>query len=281
MRVELSEVTLDVEVSGEGPTVLLVHGFPDSKDLWRHQVPALTAAGYQCVVPTLRGFGSSGRPAEGDGGGFEGYHPAKHVGDLLELLAHLEIDGRVHLVGHDWGSGIVQGFAQIAPERVASLSILSVGHMAAIKDAGFEQKQRSWYMILFQFPGVAEDWLSRDDFANLREMATEHPDAEAIVETLRAPGALTAALNIYRAGVPVEVQFGPALPLPPLPGPVLGVWSTGDRFMTEQSMTGTGKHVDGTWRYERVENAGHWLQLDQPERINTLVLDFLAENPIG
>ncbi|MFD7326633.1 alpha/beta fold hydrolase [Streptomyces sp. NPDC059875] len=276
MRVELSEVTLDVEVSGEGPAVLLVHGFPDSHHLWRHQIPALTAAGYRCVAPTLRGFGASGRPE----GGVEAYHPAKHVGDLLELLARLDVD-RAHLVGHDWGSGIVQGLAQVAPDRVASLSILSVGHLASIRDAGFEQKQRSWYMILFQFPGLAEDWLARDDFANLREMLGEHPDADAIVEPLRAPGALTAALNIYRAGLTPEVQFGPALPLPPLPGPVMGVWSTGDRFLTEQSMTGTGKHVDGTWRYERVENAGHWLQLDEPERINTLLLDFLAENPIG
>ncbi|MFJ3586723.1 alpha/beta fold hydrolase [Streptomyces sp. NPDC090127] len=276
MRVELSEVTLDVEDSGDGPAVLLVHGFPDSHHLWRHQVRALTAAGYRCVAPTLRGFGASDRPE----GGFEAYHPARHVGDLFELLARLEID-RVHLVGHDWGSGVVQGFTQAAPERVASLSILSVGHPASIRDAGFEQKQRSWYMILFQFPDLAEDWLARDDFANLREMLGEHPDADAVVEPLRAPGALTAALNIYRAGLPVEAQFGPALPLPPLPGPVLGVWSSGDRFMTEQSMSGTGKHVDGTWRYERVENAGHWLQLDQPERVNTLLLDFLAENPIG
>ncbi|MCT4352307.1 alpha/beta fold hydrolase [Streptomyces sp. Je 1-79] len=276
MRVELSEVTLDVEVSGAGPAVLLVHGFPDSHRLWRHQVPALTAAGYKCVAPTLRGFGGSDRPE----GGAEAYHPGKHVGDLLELLARLEID-RVHLVGHDWGSGMVQGIAQAFPERVASLSILSVGHLASIRDAGWEQKQRSWYMILFQLAGLAEDWLARDDFANLREMLGEHPDADAVVEPLRAPGALTAALGVYRAGLPAEVQFGPPLPLPPLPGPVMGVWSSGDRFLTEQSMTGTGKHVDGTWRYERVEDAGHWLQLDRPDRVNALLLDFLAENPIG
>ncbi|MET9373718.1 alpha/beta fold hydrolase [Streptomyces sp. NPDC002992] len=276
MRVELSEVTLDVEVGGEGPAILLVHGFPDSHHLWRHQVPALTAAGYMCVAPTLRGFGASDRPE----GGAEAYHPAKHAGDLLELLARLGIE-RAHLVGHDWGSGIVQGLAQAVPERVASLSILSVGHLASLRDAGFEQKQLSWYMILFQFPGIAEEWLARDDFANLREMLGEHPDADATVESLRAPGALTAALNIYRAALPPEVQFGPALPLPPLPGPVMGVWSAGDRFLTERSMTGTAKHVDGTWRYERVENAGHWLQLDRPEKINALLLDFLAENPIG
>ncbi|KOG09964.1 alpha/beta hydrolase [Streptomyces viridochromogenes] len=275
MRVQLSEVSLDVEVSGEGPAVLLVHGFPDSHHLWRHQVAALTAAGFQCVTPTLRGFGASDRPE----GGPEAFHPAKHVGDLLELLARLDLD-RVHLVGHDWGSGIVQGLAGVVPDRVRSLSLLSVGHLGSIRAAGWEQKQRSWYMLLFQLAGVAEEWLARDDFANLREMLAEHPDADSVIEPLRAPGTLTAALDIYRAGLPPEVQFGADQPVVPLPMalPVMGLWSTGDRFLTERSMAGTGEFVRGSWRYERVEDAGHWLQLDQPERVNDLLLSFLKEN---
>ncbi|MFB7451998.1 MULTISPECIES: alpha/beta fold hydrolase [unclassified Streptomyces] len=275
MRVELSEVTLDVEVSGEGPAVLLVHGFPDSHHLWRHQVAALNAAGFSTVAPTLRGFGASERPE----GGVEAYHPGKHVGDLIELLAQLDLD-RVHLVGHDWGSGVAQAVTQFFPDRVRSLSILSVGHLASIRSAGWEQKQRSWYMLLFQLAGVAEDWLARDDHAHLRDMLGEHPDAEAVIESLRAPGALTAALNIYRAGLSAEVQFGPEPPAVPLPEtvPVMGVWSTGDRFLTERSMSGTGEYVAGSWRYERVEDAGHWLQLDQPEKVNELLLSFLKEN---
>ncbi|MFD4375331.1 alpha/beta fold hydrolase [Streptomyces sp. NPDC058486] len=274
MRVRLSELSLDVEVSGEGPVVLLLHGFPDSHTLWRHQVPALNAAGFRTVAPTLRGFGGSDRPE----GGPEAYHPGKHVGDLLELLAGLEVD-RFHLVGHDWGSGVAQGLASVAPERVRSLSLLSVGHIGAILDAGWEQKQRSWYMLLFQLAGLAEEWLARDDFARLREMLGEHPDAEAVIEPLRAPGALTAALNIYRSGLPAEVQFGPDLPVPPLPAgvPVMGVWSTGDRFLTERSMERTGERALGPWRYERVEGAGHWLQLDRPEAVNDLLLSFLKE----
>ncbi|MFF0561060.1 alpha/beta fold hydrolase [Streptomyces sp. NPDC004266] len=275
MRVELSEVTLDVEVSGEGPAVLLVHGFPDSHRLWRHQVAALNAAGFRTVAPTLRGFGASGRPE----GGPAAQHPGKHVGDLVELLAELGLD-RVHLVGHDWGSGIAQGLTQFFPDRVQSLSILSVGHLASIRAAGWEQKQRSWYMLLFQLAGLAEDWLARDDFANLREMLGEHPDAEAVIEPLRAPGALTTALDIYRAGIPAEVQFGAEAPAVPLPEsvPVMGVWSTGDRFLTERSMSGTGAYVSGSWRYERVEDAGHWLQLDQPQQVSELLLSFLKEN---
>ncbi|MEU3607451.1 alpha/beta fold hydrolase [Streptomyces sp. NPDC035033] len=274
-RVRLSEVELDVEVSGEGPVVLLLHGFPDSHALWRHQVPALNAAGFRTVAPTLRGFGGSDRPE----GGPEAYHPAKHVGDLLELLARLEVD-RFHLVGHDWGSGVAQGLASVVPERLRSLSLLSVGHLASILAAGWEQKERSWYMLLFQFPGVAEEWLARDDFARLREMLAGHPDAEAVIEGLRAPGALTAALGIYRAGLPTEVQFGAAPPARPLPEgvPVMGVWSAGDRFLTERSMAGTHEHVRGPWRYERLEDAGHWLPLDSPERVNALLLSFLGEH---
>ncbi|MHA4774301.1 alpha/beta fold hydrolase [Streptomyces sp. MSC1_001] len=273
MRVELSEVTLDVEVSGEGPAVLLVHGFPDSHLLWRHQVPALAAAGFRCVVPTLRGFGASDRPE----GGAEAYHPAKHVGDLLELLARLEVD-RFHVVGHDWGSGVAQGIALVAPDRVASATLMSVGNIATILGAGWEQRQRLWHVTMFQQEGLAEEWLSRDDFAHLRDMLGEHPDVEAVLGPLRAPGALTAALNIYRAGLPIEVQLAPPAPLPPLSVPVMGVWSTGDRFLTERQMTATGEHVTGTWRYERVEDAGHWFPLDQPERVNELLLSFLKEN---
>ncbi|MGW4998678.1 alpha/beta fold hydrolase [Streptomyces hydrogenans] len=274
MRVQLSEVGLDVEVSGEGPAVLLLHGFPDSHVLWRHQVPVLNAAGFRTVAPTLRGFGGSDRPE----GGPETYHPAKHIGDLLELLAALDVD-RFHLVGHDWGSGIAQGLASVVPDRVRSLSLLSVGHLASILSAGWEQRQRSWYMLLFQIPGVAEEWLARDDFAGLREMLAGHPDAEAAIEPLRAPGALTAALNIYRSGLPAEVQFGAAPPVVPVPDsiPVMGVWSTGDPFLTERSMSGTHAHVLGRWRYERLEDTGHWLPLERPEAVGDLLLSFLKE----
>ncbi|MER8039440.1 alpha/beta fold hydrolase [Streptomyces hydrogenans] len=274
MRVQLSEVGLDAEVSGEGPAVLLLHGFPDSHVLWRHQVPVLNAAGFRTVAPTLRGFGGSDRPE----GGPEAYHPAKHIGDLLELLAALDVD-RFHVVGHDWGSGIAQGLASVVPDRVRSLSLLSVGHLASILSAGWEQRQRSWYMLLFQIPGVAEEWLARDDFAGLREMLAGHPDAEAAIEPLRAPGALTAALNIYRSGLPAEVQFGAAPPVVPVPDsiPVMGVWSTGDPFLTERSMSGTHAHVLGRWRYERLEDTGHWLPLERPEAVGDLLLSFLKE----
>ncbi|MFD8642054.1 alpha/beta fold hydrolase [Streptomyces zaomyceticus] len=273
MRMQLSEVALDVEVSGAGPAVLLVHGFPDSHRLWRHQIPALNAAGFMTIAPTLRGFGASDRPE----GGPEAYDPARHVGDLLELLARLEVD-RFHLVGHDWGSGLAQGIAQVLPDRVASVTLMSVGSLEAILSAGWEQRQRLWHLSMFQHEGLAEEWLSRDDFARLREMLDDHAEAEAVLEPLRAPGALTAALRIYRAGLPIEVQLAAPPALPPLSVPAMGVWSTGDRFLSERQMVDTGDHVAGPWRYERVEDAGHWFPLDQPDRVNELLLSFLKEN---
>ncbi|MEU9981607.1 alpha/beta fold hydrolase [Streptomyces sp. NPDC050856] len=268
-------MTLEVQDSGTGPAVLLAHGFPDTHTCWRHQVTALNAAGYRTLAPDLRGYGASDRP-EGTGA----YAPERFVADLLELLDRLEL-ARVHLVGHDWGSAVVQQLAMAAPRRVASLSLLSVGHLGGLLKAGLEQRRRSWYILLFQLAGIAEEWLARDDFAHFRETLVGHPDLEEVIGRMREPGALTSALSLYRTGLPPEVLFGPEEPpepLPPLPGPVLGLWSTGDPYLVERSMTGTEKHVDGSWRYERVTDAGHWLQLDTPERVNALLLDFLAEH---
>ncbi|MFG3497172.1 alpha/beta fold hydrolase [Streptomyces sp. NPDC047928] len=190
MRVELDQVTLDVTDSGTGPAVLLVHGFPDTRACWRRQVSALNAAGYRTIAPDLRGFGGSSRPD-----GTAAYNPAHSVSDLLQLLDRLEVE-RVHLVGHDWGSGIVQQLAMAAPDRAASLTLLSVGHLGAMRDAGWEQRRWSWYMLLFQHEGLAEEWLSRDGFARAREFLAEHPDADEVIARLADPAALTAALAI-------------------------------------------------------------------------------------
>ncbi|MEV7005691.1 alpha/beta fold hydrolase [Streptosporangium sp. NPDC051022] len=274
MRVDVNGIGLNVQVSGEGPAVLLVHGYPDTHACWRHQVAALNAAGYRTIAPDLRGFGASDKPA-----GLENYEIERYVGDLFTVLADLGVE-RAHLVGHDWGSALSQILAAIAPERVASLACLSVGHPAALAAAGWRQREKSWYMLLFQFTGVAEQWLSQNDFRNLREMLTEHPDSEEVVERMRDPEALSAGLSIYRTGVRPETMVAPPRDLPPLQVPTLGVWSTGDRFLTEEAMTGTARHVSGSWRYERLEGPGHWMQLEAPDKVNDLLLEHLAAHPV-
>jgi pimeloyl-ACP methyl ester carboxylesterase len=267
MRIEVDGVALEVSTAGTGPAVLLLHGFPDTHRLWRHQVPALHAAGYRTIAPDLRGFGASDRPGS--------YGVGAHVADLLGLLDRLEVPA-AHVVGHDWGAAIGWVLAAHAPDRVRSLTALSVGHPAAFARGGLAQREKSWYMLLFQFEGVAEQWLSDDDFAHLREWSG-HPDADEVVARLASPGALTAALGIYRDSLPPSSLVAPPPSLPAVSVPTLGVWSSGDRFLTEGPMVASGSHVTGPWTYARVEDAGHWMQLEQPDAVNELLVDFLTQ----
>jgi pimeloyl-ACP methyl ester carboxylesterase len=258
----------EFEVTGAGQPVLLLHGFPDSGNLWRHQVPVLAVAGYQLIVPDLRGYGHSAKPADVDAYGL--LHLA---GDVIGILDQLGID-RAHVVGHDWGAALSWLLAAFQPDRVDHLVALSVGHPAAFAAAGLSQREKSWYMLLFQFPGVAERWLSDDDWANFRAWS-QHPDADAAIAELEAGESLTPALNWYRANVPPESLLGPRLELPPVQAPTMGIWSTGDGALTEVQMTDSAENVAGPWRYERLDGPGHWLQLDAPDQVNALLLDFL------
>jgi pimeloyl-ACP methyl ester carboxylesterase len=272
MNVHLGDVTLHVRDSGTGIPVVLLHGWPDTGDLWRHQVPALTAAGYRVLAPDLRGFGRSSKPTD-----LAAYTAPILVADVIALLDALDIR-RAHLVGHDWGAAVTWMTAALAPDRVASMTALSVGHPAAFRSVGWRQREMSWYMLLFQFADIAERWLSADDFRNLREWSA-HPDIEPVVERLADPAALTSSLSLYRAILPPESLVEPPTPLPPVIVPVMGVWSTGDFALAEAGMTGSARYVTGPWRYERIEDAGHWLQLDAPNKVNDLLLDFLDLQP--
>jgi len=271
----MDDVVVHVRDTGTGEPVVLLHGWPDTGELWRHQVPALVAAGYRVIAPDLRGFGASSKPVE-----VAAYTAQNLVGDVVGLLDRLEV-GRAHLVGHDWGAAIGWMTAALVPDRVASLTALSVGHPASFRAAGLAQREKSWYMLLFQFAGVAEQWLSADGYANLRAWS-RHPDIDAVVERLAAdPAALTASLGPYRAILPPSSLVEPAPALPPVLAPTLGVWSSGDLALTERSMTGSAAYVAGPWRYERLDGAGHWMQLDAPDAVNALLLDFLSRHPVG
>jgi pimeloyl-ACP methyl ester carboxylesterase/2-polyprenyl-6-methoxyphenol hydroxylase-like FAD-dependent oxidoreductase len=265
---DLEGIRMFVQDEGAGEPVLLLHGWPDTHLLWRNQVPVLREAGYRTLAPDLRGFGATDKPAD-----VSEFGMLQVVGDVLGLLDRLGIE-RAHIVGHDWGGAIGCMVASMAPRRVLSLTCLSVGHPAAFRRAGWEQRQRSWYMLLFQFPGVAERWLAQDDFANLRSWA-RHPAIDEVIDRLRVPTALTASLGLYRAILPPESLLERPVELPPVRVPTMGVWSTGDIAVTEAAMTGTQEYVVGGWRYERIEDAGHWMQLDAPERVNNLLIDFL------
>jgi pimeloyl-ACP methyl ester carboxylesterase len=263
-RINGDGVELAVTDEGDGPAVLLIHGFPDSARVWRHQIPALTNAGRRVIAPDLRGFGASGHPDDvGD------YRVGRSVADLIAVLDALGVE-RAHVVGHDWGAAVAWALALMAPGRVERLTVMSVGHPTAYARRTVSERERSWYMLLFQFP-EAEELLRRDGWKLLRAWAATHPDLDDVIADLERPGALTAALNWYRANVHPRNELEPPPPLPPVAADTLGLWSSGDAYLEERAMKESGEYVSGDWRYERIDGASHWMQLDAPDRINELL----------
>jgi pimeloyl-ACP methyl ester carboxylesterase len=194
----------------------------------------------------------------------------------------------VHLVGHDWGGSVAWAAAARAPQVVRSLTILNSPHPVASAEGrqDDDQRRRSWYMLLFQFQPVAEQWLSKDDFANLRGfLRTAAPgaitpqDEERFVAPLREPGALTAALNYYRANIPAESWLRPPPDLPPVAAPTLIVWGEGDAYMSPMLLERSAPKVAGPLRVERLPGVSHWVAEEAPDEVNRHLLAHLAGVP--
>ena len=271
--VEANGLHFYVRDQGSGAPVILLHGFPDTGDLWRHQVPALNAKGFRTIVPDMRGRGRSDKPpAVAD------YRLTTIVRDVTAIMDALGI-ARAHVVGHDWSAGVAWLLAALIPDRVDRLVAISVGAPGTGAKPTLEEFQKGWYRLLFLFEGTAEELLQRDDWYLFRLFLGGANDTDAYVKTLAEPGALTPALNWYRANLPVQAILGgsggPQLPM--IKADTLGIWSTGDLYLTEAAMTRSSERVQGRWRYERVEGS-HWVPLDQPDRLNQLLLEFLRSS---
>ena len=260
-------ISLHVEDQGSGRPVLLLHGWPDSSDLWRNQVPFLVAHGFHTIAPDLRGFGRSDRPEK-----VTAYLLENAVADAVGILDAFDI-GAADIVAHDWGAAVAWFTAMAHPDRVHKLVVLSVPHSLAPRT--LRQREMAWYQLFFQFEGIAEAWLQHDDWALFRQLLRGHSHVERYIADLSRPGALTASLNWYRAnrapGMP-----GPPPQLQPVEAPTLGIWSTNDHYLDGERMKMSGRLVKGAWRYEQIEGASHWIPLDAPDRLNHLLLEWLG-----
>ena len=271
MKVDSNGVTLDVQVEGEGPPILLIHGFPDTKRLWSKQSAELVDAGFQVVSYDQRGYGASDRPAE-----IDAYSIVFLAIDATAVLDAVGAE-RAHVVGHDWGAAVAWATAAFAPDRVDHLVALSVGHPSAFATAGLGQREKSWYMLMFQFAPQAEQWLTMNDGANFRSWSS-HPDFDAVFAELARDASLTPALNYYRANVGPDTLVGDPIALPPIQAPTMGILGANDFALTEAQMTGSAAFCEHSFRFERIEGAGHWLPWETPDAVNALLLDFLP-NP--
>jgi pimeloyl-ACP methyl ester carboxylesterase len=269
-RIEANGLGFEVSEEGAGTPVVLLHGFPDTSALWRHQVAALTAAGFRTIAPDMRGRGRSDRPPE-----VADYALTKIVGDVTGIMDALGVE-RAHVVGHDWGAAVAWLVAMLAPTRVDHLVAISVGAPGAAGPPTLEALQKGWYRILFDIAGVAEDLIQRNDWYLARTLLEgSGENIETYIANLSEAGALTAALNWYRANVPVQRLLGGAPPLPPVAAPTMGVFGTADVALTEDAMVKSASRVSGPWRYERLEGIGHFVPLDAADQLNKLLLDFL------
>ena len=268
--VRVRDLDLAVADEGQGEPVLLLHGFPDRAEMWRHVAERLRAAGRRTIVPDLVGFGESSAPP-----GLGAYRIGQVVTDLEQLLGSLGVDGPVDVVGHDWGAGVSWAMATTRPERVRRHVALSVGHLTAFMRAGLDQKRRSTYMLVWQVPVLSERLLAQDNFRRFRDIPGGYPDIEQAVADLSRPGRLTAGLKWYRANVLPSLFRR----LPRCTVPTLGMLGSEDPALGEEQMVASGRYMDAPWRYERLEGSGHWLSLDAPDRVSELALEWFEQTP--
>src|SRR5256885_8311174 len=176
--IEANGLQFYVRDEGSGTPVILLHGFPDTGDVWRKQVPALVQHGFRAIVPDMRGRGRSSKPDA-----VSEYRLSSIVRDVTGILDALRIE-RAHVVGHDWGAGVAWLVAALAPERVDRLVAVSVGAPGAPGRPTLEAFQKCWDRLLFLFEGVAEEVLPRDDWYLFRIVLSAAPDPDAYVQTL-------------------------------------------------------------------------------------------------
>lgn len=254
------------------PVALLLHGFPDSSALWAPIAPLLVEAGYRVVAPDLRGFGDTDIPED----------PTLYrihediVPDVLEILRTLNIT-KAHVVGHDFGAPVAWALAAQYPETFTTLTAVSVGHVRAYLKAGWRQYLMSWYILLHQCRGFCE-WIYRfNDWGLFRGQWSKLGDVETIIAQLSRPGRLTAGLNWYRVNIPVSRMLQP----PPkgtfgeeiVRIPTLGVWSDGEKYLSERQMLLSDEFVEAPWRYHRINGVSHWIPYEAP---NALAEEMLA-----
>jgi pimeloyl-ACP methyl ester carboxylesterase len=261
-------LTFDLLDSGpeDGEPVVLLHGFPQDRTAWNRVAPALHQHGLRTLAPDQRGYSPMARPH-----GRAAYRLRETTADVLALLDAAGLES-AHVVGHDWGGIVAWALGAWHPDRVRTLTALSVPHPAAMTKAMVTSDQglRSYYMALFQLPLLPERMLLAGDGKALR--AALHrgglPDdaVDRYVARMREPGALSAALGWYRA-----LPWSSREPVGKVRVPTLHVWSTGDAFLGRAATEATARFVDAPYRLEVLEGVTHWIPELAADRIAELV----------
>lgn len=278
---ETNGIRLHANIAGpkDGQPVILLHGFPEFRYGWRNQIPALADAGYRVIVPDQRGYNLSDKPK-----GIKAYTVDKLAGDVLGLIDALGYE-RVNLIGHDWGAMVAWISAIRYPERLSKLGILNVPHPAVminfLRRGDPEQLRRSWYIFAFQVPWLPEYYLRKNGWRNtmrvLRGSGKIHTfkdeDIAHYKEAWSKPGAMTAMVNWYRAALRHwPITEGDLC----VKTPTLMLWGMQDVALSHRmARLSVDYCADGKLVF--FEDATHWVQHDEAEAVNQLLVEFLSE----
>jgi len=262
-------LVFDVAESGpaDGEAVVLLHGFPEAGSSWSNMTPSLAAGGCRVLAPDQRGYSPGARPpAQGD------YALDRLVADVLSLADNAGLD-RFHLVGHDWGGAVAWALASKHPDRLRTLAVLSTPHPKALGRSLLRSDQvlRSSYVGLFRLPVVSERLLLAFDGRvleqGLRRAGLSAAKAREYTARMSEPGALTAALNWYRANTS-------SLAIGDVDVPTLYIWSTGDAALGRRAAELTADYVKGPYRFEVLDGVSHWIPEEAPDEAAALLLSF-------
>ncbi len=265
--------------AGSGDNIALcLHGFPESRFSWRHQLPALAAAGWHAIAPDLRGYGDTSRPV-----GRAAYTLRHLVDDAAALFDAFGARRRL-LVAHDWGAVIAWQFAIERARPLDGLVIMNVPHpavMRAVMRRSLAQLRRSWYIFFFQLPFLPEAMLGArrargigQAFVNMAVDKSKFP--QTVLDHYRQnalrPGALTAMINYYRANFR---QLGRANPTPRIDIPTLMIWGEQDTALGLELTEGYNVYVTD-FTLKRLPGVSHWVQQEAPEQVNNQLRDWLG-----
>ena len=272
---EVGDVRLHYVEAGDGPLIVLLHGFPEFWFSWRLQIAPLAAAGFRVVAPDLRGYNLSSRPE-----GVEAYSSTRLAADIRGLIRELGAESAL-LVGHDWGGTVAWATAMNHPEVVDRLAILNAAHPRRLNE-GLKhpnQLRKLWYFFFFQPPGLPERTVRARNWRFFRRYQRDArppytpQETERYVESWSQPGAAAAIINYYRAAVKESKQV--QAQLRPIAAPTLVIWGERDRYLGPKLAEPDRDDVPNL-RVERLPEASHWVHHDEPERVTRLLTDFFA-----
>ena len=277
---QLQDIKLHYAKAGSGKKlVVLLHGFPEFWYSWRHQLSAFSED-YTVVAPDMRGYNLSDKPTN-----VSAYEVEKLAADVVGLIHHLGFE-KAGLVGHDWGAGVAWAVAANCPKSISKLACMQVPPASIWKkNQTLKQFLASWYMFFFQLPKLPEWLLTKNDYKKMamalktttaEKNVFSSDDVEKYKEAWKKEGAVTGALNYYRANI-IKRMFGKGKKSEKIKVPTLFIYGEKDQAILAQTVEGVGSIIDAEYQELRIPEAAHWVQVEAKDKVTKALQNFLAD----